>query len=127
MSRVKAIDRQLAHDDPIMHGSGKTSQLPHWLLALVMAASSHAVLAQAMAAPSRGQLLYDTHCVTCHDTQVHWRQSRKVSNWKTLVAQVRHWQSAEKLQWTEDDIRQVARHLNDTIYRYPLTSLAQRE
>ena len=104
-----------------------TTHLSHWLLLLVLAAGSHAVSAQGTAVPTRGQLLYNTHCVACHDTQMHWRKSRKANNWKNLVAQVRHWQSTEKLQWTEDDITQVARYLNETIYHYPLTSLAQRE
>ena len=100
------------------------------LLAGLLAAST--ALAQGPAAQrepreSRGALLYSTHCVACHDRQMFWRQARKVNNWKTLVAQVRHWQSVERLQWTEDDITQVARHLNDTIYRYPSGDLAQRE
>lgn len=98
-----------------------------WLLALALAAVCQVATAQAAASPTRGQMLYATHCVACHDRQMFWRQARKVNNWKTLVAQVRHWQSVERLQWTEDDITQVARHLNDTIYRYPSGDLAQRE
>ncbi len=103
------------------------THLSRWLLTLALAAVSQAATAQATATPTRGQLLYETHCVACHDKQVFWRQARKANNWKALVAQVRHWQSVEKLRWTEDDITQVARHLNDTIYRYPLSDLAQRE
>jgi len=127
LSIVKVADRRLAHHGRINKESAMTPHLYRWLLPLALAASGPVVLAQTTTVPTRGQLLYNTHCVACHDTQMHWRQSRKAVDWKTLVAQVRHWQSAEKLQWTEDDITQVARHLNDTIYRYRPTSLAQRD
>jgi hypothetical protein len=68
---------------------------------------------------SRGQLLYATHCVECHTTQMHWRARRQVRDWDSLRAQVRHWQGEARLQWTEQDVDAVARHLNATIYRLP--------
>ncbi len=83
--------------------------------------------AQSAVPASRGQLLYDNHCVACHDTQVHWRDRKVVTSWPTLVAQVRRWQAIEKLSWTDDEILQVARHLNATIYGYPAQDLARRE
>ncbi len=83
--------------------------------------------AQSAVPASRGQLLYDNHCVACHDRQVHWRDAKVVTNWPTLVAQVRRWQAIEKLAWTNDDILQVARHLNAAIYGYPVQALARRE
>lgn len=68
---------------------------------------------------SRGLLLYSTHCIECHTTQMHWRAQRQVHDWGSLKAQVRRWQAEVKLQWTEQDIDAVARHLNATIYRLP--------
>ena len=68
---------------------------------------------------ARGQLLYSTHCVECHTSQMHWRQRRLAHDWDSLKAQVRRWQSEARLQWTEQDIADVARHLNDTIYHLP--------
>jgi hypothetical protein len=94
---------------------------------MVLALASGAVQAQSAAPAARGQLLYDTHCMACHDKQVHWRDTRQVTSWATLVAQVRRWQGVAQLQWTEDDILQVAHHLNNTIYRYPAGALAHRE
>ena len=70
-------------------------------------------------APGRGQLLYDNHCVACHNTQMHWRDRRQASDWASLKAQVRRWQGEAKLGWSEDEIDDVARFLNDTIYRFP--------
>jgi mono/diheme cytochrome c family protein len=70
-------------------------------------------------APTRGELLYTTHCIACHSTQMHWRDQRLATDWASLQAQVRRWQGVAKLGWTEDDILEVTRHLNDRIYRYP--------
>lgn len=79
--------------------------------------------AQAPAVPAtRGALLYDTHCIACHNSQVHWRDRRLVTDWDSLKAQVRHWQEIGRLGWSESDVVEVARHLNATIYRLPQTS-----
>lgn len=71
---------------------------------------------------SRGQALYNTHCIACHTTQVHWRDARLATDWDSLKREVRRWQATNALAWSEADVVQVARHLNDTIYRYAQTS-----
>jgi mono/diheme cytochrome c family protein len=78
-------------------------------------------LAQSPAQPaeSRGTLLYQTHCIACHDTQIHWRDRRLVTDWASLSAQVRRWQANIGLQWTADEIDDVVRYLNTMIYRFP--------
>lgn len=68
--------------------------------------------------PPRGALLYDTHCVTCHDAQVHWRDRRQATDWGSLKAQVRAWQAADRLGWSEADVVEVARYLNGRYYRF---------
>jgi mono/diheme cytochrome c family protein len=70
-------------------------------------------------AGSRGRLLYDHHCIACHSTQMHWRNQKLATDWPSLKAQVRRWQAAAQLNWSEDDIDEVARFLNDAIYRLP--------
>jgi mono/diheme cytochrome c family protein len=77
------------------------------------------VHAQTASSPSRGQLLYTTHCISCHTTQMHWRDDRLAWNWDTLKTQVRRWQGNAGLQWGDADIAEVARHLNDSIYHFP--------
>ena len=74
--------------------------------------------AQVPISPTRGELLYTTHCVACHNSDIHWRDRRQVTDWDSLTQQVRRWQDAASLQWGEEDISEVARHLNDTVYRY---------
>jgi mono/diheme cytochrome c family protein len=70
----------------------------------------------------RGQLLYATHCNTCHTSQVHWREQKKVTDWNSLVMQVRHWQGIAALGWSEDEINDVAHYLNVMFYSYKDTA-----
>lgn len=67
---------------------------------------------------SRGKLLYATHCIACHNTQVHWRARRAVTDWATLKLQVRYWQRQGGLAWSETDIGDVARYLNTLYYGF---------
>jgi mono/diheme cytochrome c family protein len=102
----------------------------HILLAVSALLGSHYAYAQPAPAQSRGELLYTTHCIACHTTQMHWRNDRTAVDWDTLKLQVRRWQGNARLEWSESDIVEVARHLNETIYHFPQTddrvSLASR-
>ncbi|WP_298828487.1 hypothetical protein [uncultured Piscinibacter sp.] len=91
---------------------------PASMLALALLAASASPGARAQ---SRGELLYGTHCIACHSTQMHWRDKRLATDWASLKAQVRRWQGVAQLGWSEEDILEVARHLNERIYRYPQT------
>jgi hypothetical protein len=71
---------------------------------------------------SRGELLYSTHCVSCHTSQIHWRDNRLATDWPSLKAQVRRWQSNVGLNWSDSDVVEVARRLNALYYHYPQTS-----
>jgi mono/diheme cytochrome c family protein len=75
---------------------------------------------------SRGELLYATHCIACHTTQVHWRDRRLVSDYPSLVAQVVRWQGNTGLGWTREDIVEVARYLDAEFYHLPDAPLPQR-
>ena len=70
-------------------------------------------------AQTRGELLYRTHCLACHSTQMHWREKKQVTDWPSLRAQVRRWQAADQLAWGDDDIEAVAQYLNTHFYRLP--------
>lgn len=79
-------------------------------------------LAASARAESRGQLLYAAHCIACHTTQMHWRDQRVATDWTRLKAEVRRWQGTAALNWSDADIVEVARYLNESIYRYPQTA-----
>lgn len=100
------------------------------LVLIALVGGSVAAHAQIAPPQTRGQLLYTTHCISCHTTQMHWRNDRQAQDWDSLKKQVRRWQGNASLQWGDADIAEVARHLNDTIYHFPQTddrmSLATR-
>jgi mono/diheme cytochrome c family protein len=97
-------------------------RLPTRIMLAFAALACNPAAAQTAADPSRGQLLYGTHCVECHNTQMHWRDQKLATDWASLKAQVRRWQARAQLNWSEADIVAVTRHLNDTIYRYTQTT-----
>ena len=90
---------------------------------VLAAAAAAGTSARAQTAPesvfTRGELLYSTHCIECHTTQIHWRANRVAIDWETLKFQVRRWQGVLNLGWTEADADDVAHYLNDTFYRFP--------
>ena len=91
------------------------TQLPIRLFSIVMMLACSAFAND----QTRGELLYTTHCVGCHTTQMHWRDNKQAVDWDSLTLQVRRWQGNAGLQWREADITEVSRYLNETIYRFP--------
>ena len=68
---------------------------------------------------SRGRLLYETVCMACHSRQVHWRDQRLATDLASLTGQVRRWAGVAGSGWTESEIQDVVRYLDETIYRFP--------
>jgi hypothetical protein len=88
--------------------------LQTWFAA-VLAAAATIVDVHALPSISRGELLYTTHCIACHSTQVHWRDSKRAADWESLKLQVRYWQMTAGLQRSGADVVGVARYLNDAL------------
>jgi mono/diheme cytochrome c family protein len=89
-----------------------------WALVIAALWLPAGVLAQSPAATqSRGELLYTTHCIACHTSEIHWRDKSRVTDWSSLRAQVNRWQGEAKLGWSDADIMDVARYLNQLHYR----------
>lgn len=85
-------------------------------LALAAVLASAPALAADAAPESRGALLYGNHCITCHNANMHWRANSIVKNWGGLVTLVRRWQGTAQLNWTDEDIDEVAAYLNQRFY-----------
>ncbi len=85
---------------------------------LVIAFSCGLMAVPSALAQSRGELLYTTHCISCHTTEMHWRDKRSANDWTGLKFQVRRWQDAASLAWSDADVLDVARYLNESIYRF---------
>ncbi len=93
------------------------------LLACAFVAVAPAAWAQGAAQPSRGELLYSTHCIACHTQQIHWREQKLVTDWASLDGQVRRWARNAGLSWSDSDVVEVARYLNTLHYRFPPPSV----
>jgi mono/diheme cytochrome c family protein len=96
------------------------------LVATACLCASATAFAQAGAAATRGELLYSTHCIACHTTQVHWRDQKLARDWATLSQQVRRWAGNAGLGWSDEEVVDVARYLNATYYRFEITTLTGR-
>lgn len=97
-----------------------TSLKTKWIALLAFTSLCTLVCAKpVISTETRGALLYSTHCVTCHTTQMHWRDDKKAYDWDSLKFQVRRWQGNAGLVWTDADIAEVSRYLNESIYHYP--------
>ena len=72
--------------------------------------------AQAPVPLSRGQLLYENHCMKCHESKVHIRNGNKAKSIDDVRGWVTKWQTHEKLEWGANDINDVTGYLVDRFY-----------
>ncbi|MBL8394238.1 MAG: cytochrome c [Candidatus Accumulibacter sp.] len=86
-------------------------------VALLLSTGRLAGATEAIPVATRGELLYSTHCIACHNREVHWRDRRLVTDGKSLRSEVRRWQQMANLGWSEDEIEDVARYLRGAEYR----------
>jgi len=68
--------------------------------------------------PSRGQLLYENHCMACHESVVHVRTQQQARSLPALREQVMHWATYMQLRWGKEEVEEVAGHLNRQYYRF---------
>ena len=68
--------------------------------------------------PERGRLLYENHCRSCHESNVHIRQTQAAKSFKAVRTEVVRWQGVLTLQWSAEDVGDVAEYLNATWYHY---------
>jgi hypothetical protein len=69
------------------------------------------------ASADRGWLLYDNFCYHCHISQIHYRVGSVISAWPELIRVVTMWQAEMGLDWTAEDIADVASWLDRAYYR----------
>ena len=71
---------------------------------------------------NRGELLYENHCKTCHNKNIHSRGSNKVNSIRDIRQWVIRWSRNLNLDWQNSDIDLVTDYLNNEFYRYDLPS-----
>jgi hypothetical protein len=73
----------------------------------------------AYAGQPRGEILYETHCSSCHSSEIHWREKRLATGWPSLLKEVSRWQGNIGLNWSQEEINDVALFLNKRYYGFP--------
>ncbi len=104
----------------LTHKRQKLAQQGLFMLAFVSFGICGLAHAQKAGEATRGELLYATHCITCHSSQLHWRDNKVATNWPSLRAEVVRWQNASGLAWPDEDVTEVALYLNALYYRFPV-------
>ena len=90
---------------------------------IAVAAGAAVAIAQTAPSPSRGELLYNTHCIACHTKDIHWREQKLATDWASLGRQVRRWAGNSGLAWSDEEVADVVRFLNATYYRFAAPSV----
>jgi mono/diheme cytochrome c family protein len=75
-------------------------------------------VATAGADESRGRLLYENHCASCHDKRLHQRDQHLPENLGELQREVERWQQNQGLHWGREEIADVVDYLNASQYRF---------
>jgi hypothetical protein len=87
---------------------------------IALALCSQMALAQKPATAERsGELIYKTHCISCHTTEVHWREKRLATDWASLKFQVRRWLDNTGVGLSEGEVNALTGYLSRRYYRFP--------
>ena len=70
---------------------------------------------------SRGHMLYENHCTSCHESTVYIRTKRKATNYKEVGNWVNQFADWLNLGWGDVEKQEVMQYLNERYYKYPLT------
>jgi len=66
----------------------------------------------------RGQMLYENHCMSCHESVVHIRERQQVKSLQQLRARVLYWADYLQMHWGREEVEEVFIYLNDQYYRF---------
>ena len=68
--------------------------------------------------PNRGELLFENHCLSCHESVVYVRDTRKAKN----IADIRGWvvrlSEHLNLDWRTDEVNDVVDYVNQRFYQF---------
>lgn len=67
---------------------------------------------------ARGQLLYENHCTTCHESAIHLRQHNKAHSVKDIRQWVIRWSKNLELDWENNDVDVVTDYINRRFYHF---------
>ena len=69
---------------------------------------------------TRGHMLYENHCTSCHESTVYIRTKRKATNYKEVGNWVKQRADWLNLGWGIVEKQEVMQYLNERYYKYPM-------
>ena len=66
----------------------------------------------------RGQALYENHCMTCHESMVHTRDTRRAASRADLHKWVSTWSFHAALDWSGEEIEDVTDYMDRRWYHF---------
>ena len=66
----------------------------------------------------RGQLLYENHCMGCHESVVYIRTRRLIKSLPELHEETGRWATYTNLPWGKEELEDVVEFLNSRFYKY---------
>ena len=88
--------------------------LPGFTIVLLLACLKNAGAADT----ERGKLLYENHCMSCHESVLHIRENRRARALGEVYWQTTRWAVTERLEWRYEEVRDVAQYLNNEFYKF---------
>lgn len=74
----------------------------------------------ATASDAVGKQLIDSQCQQCHDNSIYTRKNSIIQSLPELMARVEFCENANNKKWTDTQIEQVVKYLNNSFYKYPI-------
>lgn len=68
--------------------------------------------------PSRGQMLYENHCMSCHESVAFIRDNHRTLSLVALWGRVSYWADYLRLRWGKQDVEEVVTYLNNHYYHF---------
>ncbi len=65
-----------------------------------------------------GKMLYENHCTSCHESNIHIRENHKAKSVSDLYYWVNRWSTTLTLSWSEEQKNAVVEHLRATFYKF---------
>ena len=92
----------------------------HWALLWIAAVFAILWFPAATQATStlRGLELYENYCTACHTSLVHIQEKKKGQSLGLVERWIRRWAAELKLQWRDEEVKEVLQYLNSRYYRY---------
>ena len=94
------------------------THLSSWGIVLVLVLLCSLPRAALAADATRGSMLYENHCMGCHESMVHMRAQREVRSLNDLRRQMRRWVTELQLDWTREELEDVEAYLDGRFYGF---------